>query len=144
MTDHRAWEAPLSISIEHLMRDIGRYVDFIGGAGQSHVKEDLEEEDEEAALAQEYKWFIYHPSPVDLVFLILVEFFELCKILTKIEKKIKNWYNFIFWMCRLGLWLGRASPNVTPCTSAFQSASPTRLSDTVWETLLGCSNILLF
>jgi hypothetical protein len=61
MHDHRAWEAPFSVSIEHPMRDIGRYINFTSDARPSHVKEEPEEEDEEATMAWEYKWLIYCP-----------------------------------------------------------------------------------
>jgi hypothetical protein len=45
MNDHQAWQAPLSVGIEHLMCDTGRFINLTGD------KEEVEEEDEEVALA---------------------------------------------------------------------------------------------
>jgi hypothetical protein len=67
MNDHRAWEAPLSVGIEHSMRESGPFIDLTGGegsssgAGPSEVKE--EPEDEETRLAREYAWFIHGDAP---------------------------------------------------------------------------------
>jgi hypothetical protein len=64
MNDHRACEASLSIGIKQSMRDSGPFVDLTSYEGSNNnVKEKPEEEDEEAALALEYEWFIRGDTP---------------------------------------------------------------------------------
>jgi hypothetical protein len=58
MNDHRAWKTPLSIGIEHSMRESDPFIDLISDAGPSKVNEEPEEEDEEARLARKYACFI--------------------------------------------------------------------------------------
>jgi hypothetical protein len=64
MNDHRAWEAPLCIVIEHSVRECNLFINLISGegsssgAGPSEVKEEPEKEDEETQLARKYTCFI--------------------------------------------------------------------------------------
>jgi hypothetical protein len=58
MNDHVFWEAPLSVGIEHSMRESDPFINLTSGEGSSNgvgpreVKEEPEEEDEETRLAR--------------------------------------------------------------------------------------------